>query len=219
MANENKKLDIGNLDDVLEKTVGDVVPPSPVADMPQASVASAGAAVGNAGLQPEAPAPAAQAKKRGRPPKEKPLEGMQRPIIKGAPIAQNPVNIDTAGIEPCAELGVMLVNASGMALGGELAAMQQVEAKLAKDGFVSYFKAKGVHNVPAWVVLAGSLAPYYMRVLTQTPAKTTVSTIFGRISLRAKEIWKAKKNARFNSGNNVKRENDLSEKTSDKSAQ
>jgi hypothetical protein len=230
VANENKSAANVTLSDVISETVSDVALPSPVADMPEAPAplgrTDAGVSPMSAAGATVNVAAASAGRGRGRPrktaaPGAAPTgQAKPRPNLNGVPnsTVSGAVNMETAGIEPCAELCVMMVNASGMALGGEAAAMQGQEIMLAKNGFVAYFKAKGIHNVPAWVVLAGALSPYYLRVLTTTPAKTTVSTLIGRGVFRVKEIWKAKKNARSNRRNNNERQNNTSPETSDTSA-
>lgn len=197
-----------NIDSLINDVVSDVAPPSPIADM------DVGISDGKPEVSTSIPASnsteAPAKKKRGRP-----AGTTVRPKIEGVQNHQStvtpPVDINNAGIEPCAELCVMLVNTSGMAMGGEAAAMRNEEIMLAKNGFVAYFKQKGVENVPAWVVLTGALAPYYLRVITTTPAKTTVSNFMGRAVLRIKEIWKGRKDARINRRNDIKRKDDSGE--------
>lgn len=206
------------LDNVLDSVVSDVSPPSPVADLPQTIVSSAvpPSTIGGAGgTAPETP------KKRGRPRKnpvdEKPQvkpETIERPKIAGV---SPPVNPAQATIEPCAELCVMIVNTSGMILGGEHAAMNENERLLAKHGFVGYFQAKGINNPPPWVLLLGALSPYYLRVVTQTPAKSKISTGIGRFWTGIKAYFKGYKDARTHSRNDIIRENDVSEKASEQS--
>lgn len=190
---------MSELDEILSDVIKDTHAPSPVADMQQPEPV-----VG----QPQAQTP----KQRGRRPLPRDANGniirdgaKPQPQIIGV---QAPIDPANAAIEPCAELAVMLVNTSGMMLGGENGAMQQNEALLAKSGFVSYFKAKGVENVPAWVVLAGALAPYYLRVITTTPAKSKISSFFERTYLNIRDFIVRKKNARFNRrDNNVGKDN------------
>lgn len=210
---ENKTLD--NLESVINDVVSDVAEPSPVADMPIAEAAAGGSAVSTQAAISVEP----EKKKRGRPRKDgsqsPPKTEQPRPKIIGV---QAPISPEQAAIEPCAEICVMMVNSSGMLLGGEAGAMNQNEALLAKSGFVAYFKAKGVQNVPPWVVLAGALAPYYLRVITTTPAKTTVASGTRRIWFGLKEWFKGRKNARSNRGNDTKRENDTSAAAGESSA-
>lgn len=224
---ENETASKSSIDDVVADVIADVSPPSPIADMPEAVNGNADrTAPLTASPMPESVtvAPAAPKRGRGRPRKEgglhnaNPSAATSRPKIDGVKSTVSPaINPDTAAIEPCAEMCVMMVNTSGMMLGGELAAMTKEEIALSKSGFVSYFRAKGVNNVPPWVVLAGSLTPYYLRILTTTPAKTTVSTVVGRAWFAIKEKWKARKNARSYSRHNPKRENDTRTETSEAS--
>lgn len=173
-----------DLDNIITDTVAEVPEPSPIADMQD-------------NIEKPVEEVKETVKKRGRPKKVK--NESFKEDIKGLDTQLPPVDNSTAGIEPCAEIAVAMVNMSGMFLGGEQAVMHKNEMILAKNGFVAYFTAKGIDNVPAWVVLAGALTPYYLRVLTTTPAKTNVSNFGGRLILRVKEMFKGKKYARSNS--------------------
>lgn len=211
-----------NLQDVLNTVVSEVAPPSPVADMPAAP-----------SQQPQAassapPSPAAPGK-RGRPaltPEQKAQRKAERangafvkketdrPTLNGIPhITPSPL-AGQEGIEPCAQIATSMVAFSGMALGGEAAVMMANEQILIKDGFVAYFKAKGINNVPAWVVLAGALAPYYMRVFTTTPAKTKAALFVEKATFGVKHLFGKMRNARANRRNDTKRENNGSEENS-----
>lgn len=220
--NQNTESDAEKtLDNVLNDVAADVVPPSPVADIGGASSFS-----GRAGddVPPISVSVPPEKGKRGRKPKPRDEHGniikdgeevKPRPKLVGVTAgAGQTVNHDTAAIDPAAEVAVMLVNTSGMMLGGEAGAMKEQEALLAKQGFVAYFKAKGVNNVPPWVILAGALSPYYLRVITTTPAKPKISSFFGKLGAYIKGFFKGRKNARSYSGDDIKRENDTSEKTS-----
>lgn len=206
-----------DLDSVLSESANDVPPHvSESATIPNAVPPAD--RTGGAALPGSGDAVAAPGKRgRGRPRKsgvDTPPNGAatSRPKLNGV---TPPVNSADAAIEPCAEILVMMTNASGMMLAqGEAGAMSRDEAILAKHGYVAYLKAKGVENVPAWVILAGSLCPYYLRIITTTPAKTTVATGMRRAWFGIKEFFinrKAKKNAYSNSGDDIKRENNSSE--------
>lgn len=181
------------------------------------------AAMGAQGEGDEAPPESAKPAKRGRgrPPKAKIYDSASpRPEIKGRSkskvaacedvvASQAPaIEPSNAGIEPAAQMCVLAVQASGMMLGGEEAAMRENEIILAKSGFVGYFQAKGVENVPAWVVLAGGLAPYYIRILTTTPARSTVPSLFRKGWFGIKEFWRKKRDARVNRRYDGQRQDD-----------
>lgn len=207
-----------SLESVLQETVTEVSPASPIADMPQPET------------QPETQPltqPETQPVKRGRKKLPRDAEGniirpdgstyKPRPTLNG--ISQAAVIQQDAGIEPAAEVAVALVGMSGIALGGEQAIMQEQEKLLAKSGFVAYFKAKGIDNIPPWVILAGGLAPYYMRVLTATPAKSVVVRASEKMYIGIRNLFSRKsKNARSNSRDDTQRENDTSAETGEKSA-
>lgn len=212
------------LNELLDEVVTEVSSPSVNIESSPAITGSTGQGGDNPPLTPLGSQPdnaTVQAKRgRGRPKK---TENIQKPKLNG--IEQNrtteqfstipPVNTDIAGIEPCAQVCVSMIGMSGMMLGGEQAAMTQAEQALAKDGFVAYFKAKGIHNVPAWVLVLGAVSPYYTRIIATTPAKHTVSTLFGRMSFGIKEFFRKRKNARSNRRNDIQRENYTSDKTSE----
>lgn len=162
---------------------------------------------------------------RGRPPlteEEKAAKkNKKRPKIDGVkPSAAEFENekAKQANIESCAEVATQLVSMSGMMLGGEAAKMQQNEYIASRHGFIAYFHEKGIDNIPSWVILAGALTPYYLRILATTPAKHTVGGLLKKIGGGIKNIFSKRKNARFNSGNDSKRENDTSAEISESSA-
>lgn len=210
-----------SLSDILNAVVADVSQPSPIADMPQQSSPQPAAPT----IKPQQPANGSG--KRGRPaltPEEKAIRKQARangsfvkaetakPTLNGIPhITPSPM-AGQEGIEPCAQIATSMVAFSGMAMGGELAAMRPEEMLLVKDGFVSYFRAKGVNNVPPWVILCGAMAPYYMRVFTQTPAKGKAALFMQKAGFGIKHIFGKLRNARSNRRDNNERKNDGSEK-------
>ncbi|MFN7610103.1 MAG: hypothetical protein ACK5QX_04075 [bacterium] len=200
-----------DVDSVVEAVFEDLPEPSPVADVPHEYDSPA----------PEAPAADAP-KKRGRPRKE-PLAGgaipkTARPKIEGVKAK----TLDTTpapspGVEPAANVATAMIAMSGIALGGQEAAMTQQEAVLVNNTFIHYFTIKGIDSVPAWVILAGGLAPYYMRVLATPPARSKVSVLFGAFGRGVKNIYlrivKGKKNdARVDSRANDDRQDNPSKK-------
>lgn len=208
-----------SLDHVIGEVVSDVAPPSPVADMN--NEAAAKAEIAAASTTPTASGVVKRG--RGRPRKDGGVSASSpnqsgatrpRPEIKGI---KPSYDVDP-GIEPCADLCTMMVNTSGMVLGGEKAVMLPIEREMCKSGFVAYFKAKGIDNVPPWVLLLGAVSPYYLRIMADTPAKTKIIGVVANLWYGAKNFFSRKrKNARFNSGNDTKRENNTSEEISEKS--
>jgi hypothetical protein len=197
------------LDELLDEVVMDFSPPSDLSDI---------LIVDDFSIPPPPPPHAAEkTEKRGRKPKPRDEHGniiggkeKPRPILAG--VGQT-VPHDGAAIDPAAEVAVMMVNASGMMLGGADAAMRHEEVILAKQGFVSYFKAKGVDSIPPWVVLAGALCPYYLRVITATPAKPKITSIFSKLGAYLKGFFagrKGSKSAYFNSRADYERQNNAS---------
>lgn len=218
------------IDDVLNTVTGDVPEPSPIADRsPEAPIAP------EAKTDP-APMGASETGKRGRgrpklTPEEKAAKKAQRayekndgrkndfiskPQINGVhtgAIPPNPVS-GAEGIEPAAMVAVSMINFSGMALGGKDAAMLPEEALLAKDGFVTYFKAKGLKDIPPSMMLLGAIAPYYLRIFTSTPAKGKLSLLMDKGIFGIKHLFKRVKNARADRRDNNERQDNSSEKTS-----
>ena len=164
-------------------------------------------------------------RKRGRPPKtdkakDDPSTPRERPIINGADQRPQPGAVaDDPAIAPCAEILTMLTNASGMVLAqGDAGAMTKDEQMLVRGGYVAYLRAKGVTNVPPWVILAGALSPYYLRIITTTPAKTTVASGLRKAWFGVKEFFISRKNkyAHDDNRDNVKRKINASEADSEK---
>jgi hypothetical protein len=202
------------IDDALADRPADI---SPLA-LDSGMTAESGAASG----EPQNDSPEVPKRGRGRPKKQKQFSG-ERPEINGRPRAKPEaaraseapaIDPEQAGIEPAAQLCVMMVNSSGMMLGGEEAAMREHEIELSKNAFVAYFQAKGIDAIPAWAILAGGLCPYYMRVLTQTPARSTVPSLFRKAWFGVKEFWRKKRDARANRWNDRQRENNHSDTAS-----
>ncbi len=226
---ENLEKPAASVDAILNEVVSDVVLPSAVADMPQENIAGAAGGEGVTGRSPESSAAPAmfsglpkneniniKPETRGR--KKKPRDANGK-IIQDEPKVKpaveglgKTVNHEQAAIDPAAEVAVMMVNVSGMMLAGEEGRMKQEEAMLAKGGFVAYFKAKGVSNVPPWVVLAGALAPYYMRVFNEKPARSKIKTLAEKAYFGFSRLFGRVKDARFNSRDNNVRQNDTGEK-------
>lgn len=212
-----------NLDSILENSANDIPPIVEINSINMNTLASADRTEADV-LSGSAVFP--DKKKRGRPKKpdlNNPVKSATtpRPILSGIQNNINPaINSNDAAIEPCAEILVMMTNASGMVLAqSDAGAMTKDEAMLAKSGYVAYLKTKGVDNVPAWVILAGSLCPYYLRIITTTPAKTTVASGLRKGWFGIKEFFisrKNKKNAQFNSRDDFKRENNTGEETGTK---
>jgi hypothetical protein len=231
---DNLSKPAASVDAILDEVVSDVTLPSAVADMPQENIAGVAGSNGVTGRSPELPATPAmfsqlpnnninvKPETRGR--KKKPRdangkiiqdgEAKPKPAVEGL---GKTVHHETAAIDPAAEVAVMMVNVSGQMLAGAEGKMTQDEAMLAKGGFVAYFKAKGVSNVPPWVVLAGALAPYYMRVFNEKPARSKIKTLAEKAYFGFSRIFGRVKDARFNSRDNNVRQNDTSEKASEKS--
>jgi len=189
---QNLEATTAKLSDVVSATVKDAPPASET--IPEQDIAP----------QPE---PQEKPKKRGRGRPRKTDNVQTKPTLAPAReplagVAQAPSKQD-ASIKACAEMSVMMVNTTGLVLaGGEDGMMTQDEKTLATGGFEAYFHAKGVDNIPAWVILAGSLTPYYMRVMMTPSAKTKVATGVVRVWMGIKNLFKrGKKNARPNSGN------------------
>jgi hypothetical protein len=178
-------------------------------------------------VAPPAPTPAGgvtagEKRKRGRPKKDeihaipqKP-QSKNTPHINGIPKPAPVIGSAEAGTEAAAQTALMLINLSGMALGGEDAAMRPEEAKIAQDGLVYYFKRKGVHDVPVWVVMAGALMPYYMRVITTTPAKNKVAYGLRAVWGGCKRVFKRVTDARFNRGDDNERKDNAGAKNGGK---
>ncbi|MDX1939676.1 MAG: hypothetical protein SFU99_03945 [Saprospiraceae bacterium] len=212
VADENELAANSNIDDVVNEVVSDVAEPSPVMEnetLSEGRTESEPAVVSmprqeNAvkGKRGRKPLPRDASGKIVRDPSQRPkLEGLKQSATQSQAAPLDP------GIEPAAEVATMLINTSGMMLAGEEGAMLPQEQMLAKSGFVAYFKAKGIDNVPPWVLLTGALTPYYMRLLTQTPAKSTVATACRRAWFGIKEFFIKRKNARSNHRHNHEREN------------
>lgn len=216
---------IQSLDNVLNTVTADVPEASPIADRPAPEVptpaqdpAPMGATTGKRGrgrpkLTPEERA-ARKAQKAHEKNDAKRNEFISRPQINGLPggaIPPSPVP-GTEGIEPAAMVAVSMINFSGMAMGGQEAAMLPEEALLCKDGFITYFKAKGLKDIPPSLMLLGAIAPYYMRILSSTPAKGKFSLMLDKGIFGIKHLFKRAKNARSNRRHDNVRENDTSEK-------
>lgn len=214
----NDNAESGSLESVLQKSANDVPPAvSETAALPNAAP-SADRTEGAATVSSDATVK----RGRGRPKKEgsntpPPGSTSPRPKLHGTNPHSNPQAInEDAAILPCAEILTMMTNASGMVLAqGEEGAMTQEEQMLVRMGYVGYLKAKGVQNVPPWVILAGSLSPYYLRIITTTKAKTTVASGLRKAWFGIKEFFIRKKDAHANRRNNPKRKDDNSEKTSE----
>lgn len=209
-------LNQSELTETLEDVVTDVSGPSAVADQPAQLRGH------------DSPIEQGEGVVHGTPPKRRPgrprknesagsTAKKSRPKIDGIN-QQEEINASTAtfpqgddaGIEPCAQICTMMVQASGMILGGEEAKMREEEILLTKNGFVGYFRAKGIQNIPPSMMLLGALSPYYLRIIATTPASSKLTGFFGRAWFGIKEFFRKRKNARSNSWNNSKRENDIS---------
>lgn len=233
---EDTHKDIDNLEkpsveNILDDVVSDVNLPSAVADMPQENIAGAAGseAAGRSPNSPAAPAMFSQLpnnninikpETRGRKKAPRDANGKiirdnepkQKPVVEGL---GKTVNHEQAAIDPAAEVAVMIVNVSGQMLAGAEGRMTQDEALLAKGGFVAYFKARGVSNVPPWVVLAGALTPYYMRVFNEKPARSKIKTLTEKAYFGFSRMFgRVKDGARFNSRDNNERKNNASETAS-----
>jgi hypothetical protein len=210
------------VNNILDDVVNDVSEPSPISDMPVTPAetpASEGAGVSTI--------PQKEEKKDGRGRKKLPRDSngkiirenneqkskTEKPPLFGG----QTVNHDTAGIDASAEVAVGLVNMSGVAMGGADATMTKEEQYLAKGSFVAYFKAKGIKDVPPWIIVLGGVAPYYMRILRDTPAKNTMSSMVGRITFGIKDFFIRRKNARSNRRHNHERQNDTGKTSSQES--
>lgn len=220
ISNENQtasEADNASLDSVLAQSANDIPPiAEPISAMNAVPPADRTGGTANPAGGDAVTSPVKRG--RGRPKKEgkdTPPSGSAPPRPKLSGVQQPPAPGDEA-IEPCAQILTMMTNASGMVLAqGEVGAMTPEEQMLVKGGYVAYLKAKGVTNVPAWVILAGSLSPYYLRIITTTPAKTTVASGLRKAWFGIKEFFikRKNKNAHANSRPDVKRENNPSEKT------
>jgi hypothetical protein len=207
-----------DVDSVVNAVFQDLPQPSPVADMPQEDDDNTPPPVD---VAPAADAP----KKRGRP-RKNPLIGGEipktaRPKLDGVKEkildTTSPAQATAPEIDAAAHTATMLVAMSGLALGGQDAAMTQNESVYIFGGMSAYFKAKGINDVPAWVILAGALVPYYSRVLSTPPAKSKVITIFGAVGRGIKNLWKrarGKNDTRAYSRYNDERENNPSQTSS-----
>lgn len=216
-----------SLDATLDMVVNDVSEPSPIADRgaeePVAPVADTVSYEQNTsrGGRPRKPDHLLKTKRRERKQsaKREPLHG-----IENAPqgVSDEPARVESkkelsdddkkqAAIEASANVAVFFVNGSGEFLAGNEGTMTEREIAQAQVGFEKYFTIKGIDSVPPWIILAGALTPYYMRVLSKQPARNKIVEIFSDTKYLVKKLFGKLRNARSNRRNDAKREDNDSE--------